>query len=77
MIYTRFQTHFYRQELCIRNRAMTSNLYKVNFLPSDTLTKRHIFYFDAEKSTLYEPRRQITGLRGFRPGPTQTGLDNH
>ena len=25
-------------------------------------------------STQYEPRRQKTGLRGFRPGPTQTGL---
>ena len=22
----------------------------------------------------YEPRREKTGLRGFRPGPTQTGL---
>ena len=26
---------------------------------------------------VYEPRRQKTGLREFRPGPTQTGLDNH
>ena len=25
-------------------------------------------------SVLYEPRREKTGLRGFRPGPTQTGL---
>ena len=23
---------------------------------------------------IYEPRREKTGLRGFRPGPTQTGL---
>ena len=23
---------------------------------------------------LLEPRREKTGLRGFRPGPTQTGL---
>ena len=23
---------------------------------------------------LFEPRREKTGLRGFRPGPTQTGL---
>ena len=23
---------------------------------------------------LIEPRREKTGLRGFRPGPTQTGL---
>ena len=26
---------------------------------------------------LYEPRRQKTGLRGFRPGPTQTGRRNY
>ena len=25
----------------------------------------------------YEPRRQKIGLRGFQPGPTQSGLDNH
>ena len=25
-------------------------------------------------SLLFEPRREKTGLRGFRPGPTQTGL---
>ena len=24
--------------------------------------------------TIYEPRCEKTGLRGFRPGPTQTGL---
>ena len=24
-----------------------------------------------------EPRCEKTGLRGFRPGPTQTGLYNH
>ena len=23
---------------------------------------------------IYKPRREKTGLRGFRPGPTQTGL---
>ena len=26
---------------------------------------------------IYEPRREKTGLRGFRPGPTQTRLYNH
>ena len=26
---------------------------------------------------LNEPRCEKTGLRGFRPGPTQTGLYNH
>ena len=28
-------------------------------------------------ASLYEPRYEKTGLRGFRPGPTQTGLYNH
>ena len=26
---------------------------------------------------IFEPRCEKTGLRGFRPGPTQTGLHNH
>ena len=26
---------------------------------------------------IYEPRYEKTGLRGFRPGPTQTGLYSH
>ena len=29
------------------------------------------------KLVSYEPRCEKTGLRGFRPGPTQTGLYNH
>ena len=28
-------------------------------------------------SLLYEPHREKTGLRGFRPGPTQTALYSH
>ena len=27
--------------------------------------------------TLNEPRHEKTGLRGFRPGPTQTGMYSH
>ena len=26
---------------------------------------------------MYEPRYEKIGLRGFRPGPTQTGLCSH
>ena len=37
-----------------------------------------VFADDVYSSTtwviVYEPRREKTGLRGFRPGPTQTGL---
>ena len=29
------------------------------------------------KLRIYEPRCEKTGLRGFRPGPTQTGLYSH
>ena len=25
----------------------------------------------------FEPRSEKTGIRGFRPGPTQTGLYSH
>ena len=28
-------------------------------------------------SNSFEPRCEKTGLRGFRPGPTQTGLCSH
>ena len=28
----------------------------------------------SREDILIEPRREKTGLRGFRPGPTQTGL---
>ena len=28
-------------------------------------------------SDIIEPRSEKTGLRGFRPGPTQTGLYSH
>ena len=30
-----------------------------------------------EETTPTEPRSEKTGLRGFRPGPTQTGLYSH
>ena len=31
----------------------------------------------AECQKSYEPRCEKTGLRGFRPGPTQTGMYSH
>ena len=34
-----------------------------------------IWYAQVRKTI--EPRCEKTGLRGFRPGPTQTGLYNH
>ena len=35
---------------------------------------RKIQLVDFNVQTSFEPRREKTGLRGFRPGPTQTGL---
>ena len=33
--------------------------------------------YDTHGYGIYEPRSEKTGLRGFRPGPTQTGLYSH
>ena len=35
------------------------------------------FSYLKNKGKLNEPRREKTGLRGFRPGPTQTDLYSH
>ena len=35
------------------------------------------FIVDSYRPRLNEPRCEKTGLRGFRPGPTQTGLYSH
>ena len=34
-------------------------------------------YDQNQNPVIDEPRCEKTGLRGFRPGPTQTGLYNH
>ena len=34
-------------------------------------------HFKSRAFCKIEPRREKTGLRGFRPGPTQTGLYSH
>ena len=33
-----------------------------------------VVWFPVYLVTVFEPRREKTGLRDFRPGPTQTGL---
>ena len=33
--------------------------------------------FSRKVSLIYEPRSEKTGLRCFRPGPTQTGMYSH
>ena len=65
------------------------NVYEVPLL---TYAKHHTYilgpvsgerwspgYIDVLKSCskINEPRSEKTGLRGFRPGPTQTGLYNY
>ena len=39
--------------------------------------KQNDFNVHFEYVPIYEPRSEKTGLRGFRPGPTQTGLYSH
>ena len=39
--------------------------------------KKNTPKFSVEKLKIYEPRSEKIGLRGFRPGPTQTGLYSH
>ena len=38
-----------------------------------TIVRYHAF----NELVTFEPRCEKTGLRGFRPGPTQTGLCSH
>ena len=47
---------------------LTLSVYLYNILPYDLAVILGII------PVLVEPRREKTGLRGFRPGPTQTGL---
>ena len=37
----------------------------------------HYANMSVQYTAIFEPRRQKTGLRGFRPGPTQTVLYSH
>ena len=41
------------------------------------LFEGHQMFKKTSAFTLYDPRREKTGLRGLRPGPTQTGLCSH
>ena len=51
------------------------------FTAPNLLTKHFAIFIcsmcEQDYKLTYEPRREKTGLRGFRPGPTQTGLRNH
>ena len=40
-----------------------------------SILRRRVFVMQV--SLVNEPRSEKTGLRGFRPGPTQTGLCSH
>ena len=55
------------------------NWFSTGTEPLDKLGLEHVEFnnegFDSICSCIqFEPRREKTGLRGFRPGPTQTGL---
>ena len=40
-------------------------------------SRRPDAFVESWRFSLYEPRCEKTGLRGFRPGPTKTGLCSH
>ena len=41
------------------------------------IAHRSTGYYGDESKARLEPRSEKTGLRGFRPGPTQTKLYDH
>ena len=47
-----------------------------NNIGTEQLLTRKVCVVHCVDST-FEPRCEKTGLRGFRPGPTQTGLYSH
>ena len=47
---------------------------KHNLLITESRPSRFSILDIQVSAKLFEPRREKTGLRGFRPGPTQTGL---
>ena len=59
------------ESLLLISIALLSTEFKATIGLSKHQTETHTH------SVTYEPRCEKTGLRGFRPGPTQTGLYNH
>ena len=66
------------------NEAHVSSI--IVFFNSNTVVRVTIWLMNINVDTLYvygivslvfEPRSEKTGLRGFRPGPTQTELYSH
>ena len=57
-------TPYDKKKMCTICNTLVSKVYKNLTLVCGT-----------DKS--FEPRSEKTGLRGFRPGPTQTGLYSH
>ena len=81
--YTKISIHdniatMIEKQLCI---VFSSEWIQYDFGTSVIVSTIEIFYTDGgEKgylSILSEPRREKTGLRGFRPGLTQTDLYSH
>ena len=78
-----FQYHKYLQNLPLQKKGEQCILFlslislisfcRIKFLCIDLA----MCYQVHKMKTVYEPRSEKTGLQGFRPGPTQTGLYNH
>ena len=68
---------FYKKLVQIGN--VVSEIFRFEFLyvPDLGLRLRNDIDHQYSHTFIYEPRSEKTGLRGFRPGPTQTGLYSH
>ena len=59
----------------VKQNGLLSVLHKIVISITDVIfSQLPTTYSFMEK---YEPRCEKTGLQGFRPGPTQTGLCSH
>ena len=61
----------------VRTLSRTCQFIHCCYIRSVTILELHVRAVTAHLPRQFEPRRQKTGLRGLRPGPTQTGLGNH
>ena len=72
---TRRLIYGHKPELpCIKEKSGKLNFVKVMQVGFSYSLGQKIVNAIKLPRVLVEPRREKTGLRGFRPGPTQTGL---
>ena len=68
------KTGFLRTKLECKTLKFTYHFQCVPHSTCRTQLLTCCFHYRSNKSGIYEPRSEKTGLRGFRPGPTQSRL---